>query len=70
MQKRKLGSSNLEVSPIGLGCMSMSANFGPPRDGQEMIALIWAAVEITSRCSCKRSGDKTISFGKSSASTI
>jgi len=45
MQKRKLGSSNLEVSAIGLGCMGMSVNYGPPRDRQEMIALIRAAVD-------------------------
>ena len=45
MQKRKLGKSSLEVSAIGLGCMGMSANYGPPADKQEMIALIRAAVE-------------------------
>jgi aryl-alcohol dehydrogenase-like predicted oxidoreductase len=45
MQKRKLGKSNLEVSAVGLGCMGMSANYGPPRDRQEMIALIRAAVD-------------------------
>src|SRR6266487_3366750 len=45
MQKRKLGKSNLEVSALGLGCMGMSTNYGPPRDRQEMIALIRAAVE-------------------------
>jgi aryl-alcohol dehydrogenase-like predicted oxidoreductase len=45
MQKRKLGKSNLEVSALGLGCMGMSANYGPPADRQEMIALIRAAVE-------------------------
>src|SRR5271170_1694428 len=45
MQKRKLGSSNLGVSALGLGCMGMSANYGPPRDRQEMIALIRAAVD-------------------------
>src|SRR2546426_3068954 len=45
MEKRKLGKSNLEVSAIGLGCMGMSANYGPPRDRQEMIALIRAAVD-------------------------
>jgi len=44
MQKRKLGSSNLEVSAIGLGCMGMSFSYGPPHDTQEMIALIRAAV--------------------------
>jgi aryl-alcohol dehydrogenase-like predicted oxidoreductase len=44
MQKRKLGSSNLEVSAIGLGCMGMSFSYGPPHDTQEMIALIRSAV--------------------------
>ena len=45
MQTRKLGNSNLEVSAIGLGCMGMSFSYGPPKDKQEMIALIRAAVE-------------------------
>ena len=45
MQKRKLGKSNLEVSALGLGCMGMSFAYGPPRDRQEMIALLRAAVE-------------------------
>src|SRR5271154_3902061 len=44
MRKRKLGSSNLEVSALGLGCMGMSANYGPPRNRQEVISLIRAAV--------------------------
>jgi len=45
MQKRKLGKSNLEVSAIGLGCMSMSFGYGPAGDRQEMISLIRSAVE-------------------------
>ncbi|MGH8140256.1 MAG: aldo/keto reductase [Steroidobacteraceae bacterium] len=45
MQKRKLGKGNLEVSALGLGCMSMSFGYGPPGDKQQMIALIRAAVE-------------------------
>ncbi|MGD0902252.1 MAG: aldo/keto reductase [Terracidiphilus sp.] len=45
MQKRKLGNSNLEVSAIGLGCMGMSFSYGPPKDKEEMIALLRAAVE-------------------------
>ena len=45
MQKRKLGSSNLEVSAIGLGCMGMSFGYGPPADKREMISLIRTAVE-------------------------
>jgi aryl-alcohol dehydrogenase-like predicted oxidoreductase len=45
MQKRKLGKTGLEVSALGLGCMGMSFSYGPPKDKQEMIALIRAAVE-------------------------
>src|SRR5438128_4397060 len=45
MEKRKLGKSNLEVSALGLGCMGMSANYGPPGDRREMIDLIRAAVD-------------------------
>jgi len=45
MQKRKLGKAGLEVSAIGLGCMGMSWSYGPPKDKQEMLALIRAAVE-------------------------
>ena len=45
MQKRKLGSSDLEVSALGLGCMGMSYGYGPAADRQEMISLIGSAVE-------------------------
>ncbi len=44
MQKRKLG--NLEVSAIGLGCMSMSSGYGPPADKGEMIKLIRSAHDL------------------------
>src|SRR5215813_3538759 len=43
MQKRTLGKSNLEVSALGLGCMSMSFAYGQPADKQEMIGLIRTA---------------------------
>ena len=45
MQIRKLGNSNLEVSALGLGCMSMSSGYGPAGDHQQMIALIRSAVD-------------------------
>eukprot|EP00246_Nothoceros_aenigmaticus_P013588 TRINITY_DN475_c0_g3_i1.p1 TRINITY_DN475_c0_g3~~TRINITY_DN475_c0_g3_i1.p1 ORF type:complete len:350 (-),score=68.49 TRINITY_DN475_c0_g3_i1:439-1458(-) len=40
----KLGSQGLEVSKQGLGCMGMSAFYGPPKPEQEMIELIHHAV--------------------------
>jgi aryl-alcohol dehydrogenase-like predicted oxidoreductase len=43
MQKRKLG--NLEVSALGFGCMSISANYGPAADRNEGIKVIRAAHE-------------------------
>ncbi|HTO88610.1 MAG TPA: aldo/keto reductase [Thermoanaerobaculia bacterium] len=45
MQKRRLGTSNLEVSALGLGCMGMSFGYGPAADKQEMVSLIRSAVE-------------------------
>jgi aryl-alcohol dehydrogenase-like predicted oxidoreductase len=45
MQKRTLGTSGLEVSALGLGCMGMSSAYGPPADKLEMISLIRSAVE-------------------------
>ena len=43
MKKRTLGKSGLEVSALGLGCMSMSSGYGPAADKGEMIRLIRAA---------------------------
>lgn len=36
----KLGSQGLEVSAQGLGCMGMSAFYGPPKPESDMIQLI------------------------------
>ncbi|AYG62289.1 aldo/keto reductase [Rhizobium jaguaris] len=41
MKTRKLGT--LEVSALGLGCMSMSSAYGPAADTTEMVKLIRAA---------------------------
>ncbi len=46
MEKRFLGNSGLEVSALGLGCMSMSSAYGPAGDKTEMIALIRKAVDL------------------------
>lgn len=45
MQTRKLGKNGLEVSALGLGCMSMSWGYGPAGDKHEMIALLRSAVD-------------------------
>ena len=44
MQKRTFGK-HLEVSALGLGCMSMTSAYGPPADKNEMIHLMRAAHE-------------------------
>lgn len=46
MKTRMLGNSGLEVSALGLGCMSMSSAYGPAGDKTEMIALIRKAVDL------------------------
>ena len=43
MKTRKLGA--LEVSEMGFGCMSISANYGPPADKTQGINVIRAAHE-------------------------
>lgn len=45
MQKRRLGSSGLEVSALGLGCMRMSFGDKPVGDRQEMITFLHTAVD-------------------------
>uniref|UniRef100_A0ACD5UA15 Uncharacterized protein n=1 Tax=Avena sativa TaxID=4498 RepID=A0ACD5UA15_AVESA len=40
----KLGSQGMEVSAQGLGCMGMSAFYGPPKPEPDMVALIHHAV--------------------------
>jgi aryl-alcohol dehydrogenase-like predicted oxidoreductase len=45
MQTRKLGTSGLEVSALGFGCMGMSWSYGPPKDKKEMTSLLHAAVD-------------------------
>eukprot|EP00270_Netrium_digitus_P006818 TRINITY_DN1965_c0_g1_i3.p1 TRINITY_DN1965_c0_g1~~TRINITY_DN1965_c0_g1_i3.p1 ORF type:complete len:359 (+),score=110.01 TRINITY_DN1965_c0_g1_i3:40-1077(+) len=44
--RRKLGKEGLEVSSLGLGCMGMSAFYGPPKPEQELVHLIHQAVAL------------------------
>ncbi len=45
MQTRTLGKSGLEVSALGLGCMTMSGGYSVSPDRREMVALIRSAAE-------------------------
>ncbi|KAI4311708.1 hypothetical protein MLD38_036583 [Melastoma candidum] len=44
VRRMKLGSQGLEVSAQGLGCMGMSAAYGPPKSEPDMISLLHHAV--------------------------
>ncbi|KAJ8437096.1 hypothetical protein Cgig2_016450 [Carnegiea gigantea] len=44
VRRMKLGSQGLEVSAQGLGCMGMSAFYGPPKPEDDMIVLIHHAI--------------------------
>ena len=46
MKKRTLGTSGLEVSPLGFGCMGLSFGYGPAIDKQEGIKVIRRAVDL------------------------
>jgi aryl-alcohol dehydrogenase-like predicted oxidoreductase len=45
MDKRTLGTNGLEVSAIGLGCMSMTGGYSDKPDRREMISLVRTAVD-------------------------
>eukprot|EP00270_Netrium_digitus_P017040 TRINITY_DN618_c0_g1_i4.p1 TRINITY_DN618_c0_g1~~TRINITY_DN618_c0_g1_i4.p1 ORF type:complete len:350 (-),score=62.43 TRINITY_DN618_c0_g1_i4:75-1091(-) len=44
--RRRLGTQGLEVSALGLGCMGMSAFYGPPKPEPDMIQLIHQALDL------------------------
>ena len=46
MKKRTLGSSGLEVSAIGLGCMTMTGGYSTTPERQDMITLLHRAVDL------------------------
>jgi aryl-alcohol dehydrogenase-like predicted oxidoreductase len=45
MDQRTLGTKGLEVSAIGLGCMTMTGGYSDTPDRQEMISLVRTAVD-------------------------
>ena len=45
MDTRTLGSSGLEVSAVGLGCMGISQSFGPSPDRETMVGFLRESVD-------------------------
>jgi len=45
IQKRTLGSSRLEVSALGFGCMGLSFSYGPAASREDGVAILRAAFE-------------------------
>ena len=45
MQTRTLGTSGLQVSALGFGCMGLSFGYGPAANRDDGIAIIRAAVD-------------------------
>jgi aryl-alcohol dehydrogenase-like predicted oxidoreductase len=45
MKTRTLGSTGLEVSAIGFGCMGLTGSYGPAAERHDAVAVIHAAVE-------------------------
>jgi aryl-alcohol dehydrogenase-like predicted oxidoreductase len=46
MDKRKLGTQGLEVSAIGLGCMGLTAVYGPGPSEADALSVLQRAVEV------------------------
>lgn len=45
METRPLGTTGLQVSALGFGCMGLSSGYGPATDRQQAVTLLRAAVE-------------------------
>jgi quinoprotein glucose dehydrogenase len=56
MQKRKLGTSNSEVSAPGLGCLEKRLGYGPAGEKQETISLLRSVVKRGVTLGSKRLG--------------
>ena len=69
MKNRVLGK-NLEVSPIGLGCMGFSHAYGAATDEDTAVSMIWQAVEMgytffdTAECYIGENADGSISYNE------
>lgn len=70
MRKRILGNTNIEISPVGLGCMGLSHAFGTPLEKAEAAEKIQAAYEMgytffdTAECYTGTNPDGTTAYNE------
>ena len=46
MKKRILGNTNIEITPVGLGCMGMSHAYGAPMEKQTEVKTLRLAFDM------------------------
>lgn len=46
MRKIKLGNTNIEISPVGLGCMGFTHAYGEPMKKEEAVRIIRQAYDL------------------------
>lgn len=69
-EKRKLGNSELSVTPVGLGCMGFSHAYGAPTEKSEAVKMIRKAFDIgynffdTAECYIGTNADGSMSFNE------
>jgi aryl-alcohol dehydrogenase-like predicted oxidoreductase len=70
MEKRILGNTNIEISPVGLGCMGLSHAFGTPLEKAEAAEKIQAAYDMgytffdTAECYTGTNPDGTTAYNE------
>ncbi len=70
MKKRILGNTNIEISPVGLGCMGLSHAFGTPLEKSEAAEKIQAAYDMgytffdTAECYTGANPDGTTAYNE------
>ncbi len=70
MNKRKLGTGNLSVTAVGLGCMGFSHAYGAPTEKSEAVKIIRKAFDMgydffdTAECYTGTNADGSISFNE------
>ena len=69
-EKRKLGNSDLSVTPVGLGCMGFSHAYGAPTEKSEAVKMIRKAFDMgydffdTAECYIGTNADGSMSFNE------